>query len=90
MRLVRLEIEESVSAIFRALGLPVPHEIVSQLITDDLSRFTMPGFSYVPPCPNDTPPMGGGFSRLTKYNRIAYDVAKSRFGHRHALRQEAV
>lgn len=74
--------QDSVTAIFASLKFPVPQSIIPAMVTDELWKLDK-RFSCVPPV-TMTPRLSRALERLTRYDRIIYDVAKREFEHRRA------
>ncbi len=72
--------QESVETIFTTLGFPIPESITSGMVTDELPAVDV-RFSRVPPVAM-TARLSRALERLTKYDRILYDVAKGEFERR--------
>jgi hypothetical protein len=72
--------KESVETIFATLGLKVPQSIIPDMVTDELPNSDA-RFSRVPPVAM-TARLSRALVRLTKYDRIIYDVAMREFDRR--------
>ena len=72
--------DELVALIFSSLGLPIPETIVPENVTDELPN-VYEDFSPAPAV-EMTPRLSRALRRLTRYDRIIYDVAKSEFERR--------
>lgn len=72
--------QESVETIFATLGFAIPQSIIPARVTDELPNSDA-RFSPVPPVAM-TARLSRALDRLTKHDRILYDVAKGEFERR--------
>ncbi len=78
--------EESVEFIFSLLGLPVPTSIIPAMVTDELP--SSDGRFRPVPRVEMTQRLARALERLTRYDQIIYNVAKTEFDRRLETRRE--